>query len=89
MKEGSFTSKYKRGEVMALIAPLLGCNAEELGDVLIIARDHTGSKIGVHHTMWCSQELHAHCKALDLVGEYIQQVAAQIFEESPQHGPGE
>lgn len=86
---GNYESPYKLGEAKALIAPLLGCAAEEIDHFIIIARDSTMSKIGVFHTMFCSQPLHAHLKAIDLVGEYLQDVASRAYADSPQHGPEE
>lgn len=86
---GHYKSTYTNGEAKALIAPMLGCQPEELSEFIIIGRDATHTKLGVFHTMYCSQEMHAHCKAIDLVGEYLQDTARRMHELSPQHGPEE
>lgn len=88
-EQGKFKSPYSTGEVKALIAPLLNIQPEELGDVLIIARDKSNMHIGVFHNMYCGIPAHGRAKVMDLVGDWLRQEACIVHEESPQHGPGE
>lgn len=89
INENIHRSAYSNGEARALIAPMLGCDAEDMGDFIIIARSREGEHIGIFHTMYCSYRQHSDCRALDLIGEFIREQAALMHEYGPQHGPGE
>lgn len=88
IREGNHESPYTLGEAKALVAPLMSCTTEDLGDFIIIARSKD-DKIGVFHTMICKHQMHQDCRALDLVAEYTQHLAAVMYENSEHHGPGE
>lgn len=81
-------SEFKVGEVKALVAPLLACRAEDLGEVLVVARSANGKNIGVFTTMCCHEhDEHTHHRNIDLMAEAIQHEAAILHGMGPQHGP--
>lgn len=86
---GQYKSSYTNGEAKALIAPMLGCEPQDLSELIVIGRSADGEKLGVFHTMYCNIESHAHCKALDLVTEYMQDTVHRLYELQLQHGPEE
>ena len=82
-------TNYSVGEVRALLAPLFGCKAEDIGEIVIVADSPTFQKVGVFSTMCCDIRIHYDAIALALLARGIESLATKMYEDGPQHGPGE
>lgn len=87
--KGFHESDYTRGELKALVAPMLGCQPEDLGEVIVVASSTDGNDVGVHTTITCSNRVHWLTRAQCLLADGIRSLATSIYDETLQHGPGE
>ena len=87
--EGYHDSDYTRGELKGLIAPILGCEPEDIGEIVIVAVSANGGTIGVHTTLTCPIKEHWQTRVQCMLADGISSMATAIHEQAKQHGPGE
>jgi hypothetical protein len=88
-QDGFRLSGFTAGEIRALMAPMLGCSAEDLGDITIVAEDAHANKVGVFTTYYCKINNHWRTRAITMMASGIAALCGNIYDESTQHGPGE
>lgn len=80
---------YTAGETRALIAPFMGVDPEKINNIVIVADSTEYGGIGVFTTYGCQIIAHGNTQAICLLTQAITSLATRIYEDSPQHGPGE
>jgi hypothetical protein len=85
--DGYRKSEYTRGEVIGLIAPVVGCQPEDIADIVIICTDQIQMNVGVHTTFDCAIKEHWQTKAIGMMSLGIESLATAIHEQATPHGP--
>jgi hypothetical protein len=88
IEKGRRLTGYTVGEIKGLLAPVLGCDPDDLGDIVIIAEGANQAAIGVHTTFFCQlSPIHWQVRAIDLMANGIKFMGNGIYEDATHHGP--